>query len=463
MEGVAWISPLPVTQADAVVIGAGAFGLSVAYQLAALGAGRVVVLDRFAPGTQTSPRAAGLYKLDSSRRDPHPAWRSSSIEAIRGFSAKPPGFHCSFVAVRKSFWPPAQQITRRSSTRKPRPPASWGVELETVDARGCSTASRPISPDAASALHTTCPVISTSRSLAPYSRPTRRRSAELGSLVIGETPVTGILVHNGEIAGVTTPRGDIVTPLVIDAAGAWARGVGALAGVEVPVAPVRHQLLITRPIAGMSPQEPIARIVDASAYLRPARGGLMMGGMESDPIAIDPRHDPEFSIPDTPLDMRVLDDLTAALGPLVPALGDTPIAEHRGGLFTMTPDARFLAGPVPGVHGLWTATGCNGSGFSISAGIGRALAEWIVGGEPSDSICSEPRPWTLWSRSPRWTPNVTSSRALAVRELLHTATRGLRSRVEYLVGRYESDFEQTFGASSTGRHGGTRSRIGVYE
>ena len=56
-------TPLPVTHADAVVIGAGAFGLSVGYQLAALGPGRVVVLDRFAPGSQTSPRAAGLYKL----------------------------------------------------------------------------------------------------------------------------------------------------------------------------------------------------------------------------------------------------------------------------------------------------------------------------------------------------------------------------------------------------------------
>jgi glycine/D-amino acid oxidase-like deaminating enzyme len=138
----------------------------------------------------------------------------------------------------------------------------------------------------------------------------------------------------------------------------------------------------------MSVNEPIARIVDASAYLRPARGGLMMGGMESDPIAIDPRRDPDFSMPDTPLDRRILDGFTEALGPLVPALGDTPVAEHRGGLFTMTPDARFLAGPIPGVHGLWTATGCNGSGFSISAGIGRALAEWIIGGEPTMDLSS---------------------------------------------------------------------------
>jgi glycine/D-amino acid oxidase-like deaminating enzyme len=132
----------------------------------------------------------------------------------------------------------------------------------------------------------------------------------------------------------------------------------------------------------MAPTEPIARIVDASAYLRPARGGLMMGGMETDPLVIEPRLDPTFEMSRTPLDMTILDTFTDALGPLVPALGDTPVAEHRGGLFTMTPDARFLAGPVPGVRGLWTATGCNGSGFSISAGVGRALAEWIVGGEP---------------------------------------------------------------------------------
>ena len=66
----------------------------------------------------------------------------------------------------------------------------------------------------------------------------------------------------------------------------------------------------------------------------------------------------------------------------MPALGDTPVAEHRGGLFTMTPDARFLAGPLPGVRGLWTATGCNGSGFSISAGIGEALAARITSDTP---------------------------------------------------------------------------------
>lgn len=377
-------SPLPVTQADAVVIGAGAFGLSAGYQLAAHGVGRVVVLDRFAPGTQTSPRAAGLYKLIQAD-ETLTRLAQSSIEIIRGFS-ETTGIPLSYVQSGSLL---AARTAEHAALVDDEAEASagWGIELEKIDAEG---------------VHRIAPYLTGRGIRTAYFVPgdiyiEEPRSlldaymaaiTQLGSLVIGESPVTGIVVDDSEIVGVSTPRGDIATPLVIDAAGAWARGVGALAGVEVPVAPVRHQLLITRPIAGMSPQEPIARIVDASAYLRPARGGLMMGGMESDPIAIDPRHDPDFRIPDTPLDMRVLDDFTAALGPLVPALGDTPVAEHRGGLFTMTPDARFLAGPVPGVQGLWTATGCNGSGFSISAGIGRALAEWIVGGEPSIDLSS---------------------------------------------------------------------------
>jgi glycine/D-amino acid oxidase-like deaminating enzyme len=377
-------SPLPITQADAVVIGAGAFGLSVGYQLAAHGAGLVVVLDRFAPGTQTSPRAAGLYKLIQAD-ETLTRLAQLSIEVIREFgdaSGVPLPYvqSGSILAARTSEH--AALVEEEAAAA-----AGWGIELEKIDGEG---------------MHRLAPYLTGRGIRTAYFVPgdiyiEEPRSLleaymtaidQLGSFVIGEAPVTGISLEKGEIVGVSTPRGDIVTPLVIDAAGAWARGIGELAGVEVPVAPVRHQLLITRPIAGMSANEPISRIVDASAYLRPARGGLMMGGMESDPIAIDPRHDPDFSMSDTPLDMRVLDEFTESLGPLVPALGDTPVAEHRGGLFTMTPDARFLAGPLPGVRGLWTATGCNGSGFSISAGIGRALAEWIVGGEPTVDLSS---------------------------------------------------------------------------
>ena len=370
--------PLPVNQADAVIIGAGAFGLSAGFQLASLGAGTVVVLDRFAPGSQTSPRAAGLYKLVQAD-ETLCRLAQLSIDVITGFSAAT-GLSLPYVAS-------GSLLTARTRDHaviveeEAAAAARWGVSLEPLDGKGVNRVAPYLTGrDIRAAYFIPGDIyIEEPRTLLEAYV---AAIGQLGSHVIGHAPVTAIRTEHGDVIGVSTPRGDIATPLVVDAAGAWARGVGALAGVDVPIAPVRHQLLITQPIAGMSPTEPIARIIDASAYLRSAQGGIMMGGMEQDPLAIDPRADPEFTIADTPLDMRVLDGFTASLGPLVPALGDTPVAEHRGGLFTMTPDAHFLAGPVPGLRGFWTATGCNGSGFSISAGIGRALAEWIVGGEP---------------------------------------------------------------------------------
>lgn len=372
-------SPLPISQADVVVIGAGAFGLSVAYQLSRLHSGTIAVLDRFEPGSQTSPRAAGLYKqVQASEATSQLA--SLSIDIIRGFTAES-GVPLSYVnsgsilAARTAAH--ADLITAEAAAS-----LTWGVELEPLDAAGVARVAPYLTGKGIrAAFHIPGDIYIEEPAwlLQAYLAALR----ENGAQVIGNAPVRAIAVVDGEITGVDTPRGKISAPLVIDAAGIWARGVAGLVGADLAIAPVRHQLLITRPIAGMAASEPIARIVDASAYLRPARGGLMMGGMEQDPLMIDPRLEENFQIADTPLDSSILDGFVDALGSLVPALGDTPIAEHRGGLFTMTLDGRFLAGPVPGVRGLWAATGCNGSGFSISAGIGRALADWIVGGEPS--------------------------------------------------------------------------------
>ena len=74
----------------------------------------------------------------------------------------------------------------------------------------------------------------------------------------------------------------------IDAAGAWAPGVGTLAAAAIPVQPMRHQLAITPPLPGFRPEEPIVRVVDAAAYVRPCRGGLMWGGFEADPLPMEP-------------------------------------------------------------------------------------------------------------------------------------------------------------------------------
>jgi glycine/D-amino acid oxidase-like deaminating enzyme len=365
-------------RADVVIIGSGAFGLAIAYQLSRIHSGTIVVLDRFDVASQTSPRAAGLYKLVQA--SPVKSQLAAlSIEIIKGFaeeSGQPLDYVQSGSVLAARTDEHAAMIDAEVAQSR-----QWGVEIEDLDTAGLVRIAPYLSGrDIKRAYHIPGDIY--------IEEPSWLLQAYLAALagrgvrVFGNTPVTGFSIEDGAISGVTTPTGDIETQLVVDAAGIWSRQVGSLAGAEVAIAPVRHQLLITRPIAGMAPAEPIARIVDASVYLRPARGGLMMGGMEQNALPIDPRTDPDFEMSQTPLDLRILDEFTKQLGPLTPALGDTPIAEHRGGVFTMTPDGRFLAGPTRQVQGLWLATGCNGSGFSLSAGLGRVLAEWIVGGEP---------------------------------------------------------------------------------
>jgi hypothetical protein len=199
--------------------------------------------------------------------------------------------------------------------------------------------------------------------------------------VLENEPAVGISVTDGRVVGVETAGRSIAARAVVDAAGGWVRQVAELAGARVPVAAVRHQLLITAPVPEVDPADPIARVVDAAVYLRPARGGLMLGGFEAGPLPLDPGQQPDsFSTDDVPLDLGVLRAMAGQVGAEVP-VASAPVAEHRGGLFTMSPDGRFVAGPVPEVPGLWAASGCNGSGFSSSPALGEALAAWITTGD----------------------------------------------------------------------------------
>lgn len=369
--------------ADAVVIGAGAFGLATAWNLARLGVGRVIVLDRFTPGSQTSPRAAGLFKLIQADRT-RTRVSQLAIETVRSFEALtgvplPVVSSGSLLLART---PEHGRMIEQEAAQS----RAWGVELALIDE---AEARRLMPAIEGSGFTAICHIpgdvyIEEPRSLIDaWLAALELRQVE----VRGHSPATGINVRNGAVVGVVTPHGEIAAPIVVDAAGAWARLVGELAGAQVRVLPVRHQLLISEPLAGVAPSHPIVRIVDSAVYLRPARGGLMFGGFESDPLPVDPREQgAHFTMADTPLDMRVLDRLAATVDRHVPVVRDIPVAEHRGGLFTMTADGRFLVGPVPGVRGLWAATGCNGSGFSSSPALGQLLAEWIVGGEPSIDI-----------------------------------------------------------------------------
>ncbi len=378
------MEPLSVQEAEVVVVGAGAFGCATAYHLAALRVGRVVLLDKGRPGEGSSARAAGLFKMVQAD-ETLTRLSKRSAEIVAGFEAAtgvPLLVHRSgsILAART----PAHADLIRTELAQSR---SWGIELEPVDGAGVRRLAPYLDPASFEvALHVPGDLF--------VEEPTMLLEAFLqagtdrGVLVEEDAPAIGLRTERGRVTGVVTPRGEITCETVIDAAGAWAGFVGKQAGVAVPVATIRHELAVTEPIVGIAPDLPIARIIDASAYLRPARGGLMVGGFEPDPLPFAPPADAGWTIADLAIDPSVPARMAAGVEANVPALPGVPYSEVRGGLFTMTPDGRFLAGPVPGLAGFWLNTGCNGSGFSFAAAIGEALAAWITTGAPPLDLSS---------------------------------------------------------------------------
>ncbi|MGH3256409.1 MAG: NAD(P)/FAD-dependent oxidoreductase [Streptosporangiaceae bacterium] len=364
--------------ADVVVIGAGALGLSTALHCALSGRS-VTVVERHIAGSQASGRAAGLFKSvqadelrtrlarrSITRAMTFADWAQTPLPVTR------PG---SFLVARTDRH---RDFLRRELDQS----RGWGVDVR--EATPAELAERlgyyhPVGDYFAVSCPEDIYIEEPASLIQAYLAACRRH----GAAVIENEPVIGIPVTAGRVTGVETEGRSVTTPVVVDAAGGWVRQVANLAETQVPLAPVRHQLLITEPTARVDPADPIIRVVDAAVYLRPARGGLMVGGFESEPLPLDPRHQPpSFSTDDLPLDLGVLLQLAAQVTAEVPLASTAPVAEHRGGLFTMSPDGRFVTGPVPNLPGLWVASGCNGSGFSSSLGIGEALATWITTGTP---------------------------------------------------------------------------------
>jgi glycine/D-amino acid oxidase-like deaminating enzyme len=360
---------------DVVVVGAGALGLSTALHLALAGRS-VTVLERLTAGSQASGRAAGLFKsVQADELRTRLARRSITLAATFAEWAGEP----LAVAAPGSFLIARTGAHGDYLRRELAQSRGWGADVRAAEPGQLAAVSfyRPNEADVALWCPEDIYIEEPTALVAAVVAACRRLGVELAE----NEPVTGILVDDGRVSGVETARRTVTAPVVVDAAGAWARPVGALAGARVPVAPVRHQLLITSPDRGVDPADPIVRVADAAVYLRPARGGLMAGGFEAAPLPLDPAGQAvSFSTDDVPLDLDVLRTLFAMVATEAPVAGCATVAEHRGGLFTMSPDGRFVAGPVPDRAGLWVASGCNGSGFSSSLGIGEALASWMTSG-----------------------------------------------------------------------------------
>ena len=203
-----------------------------------------------------------------------------------------------------------------------------------------------------------------------------------GAEVLTSTRVTGISVERGRVTGVVTDKGPIEAEVVVNAGGMFAGEIGALAGVNVPVVPMAHEYLVTKP-AGLPTDMPTMRDPSLLVYFRPESGGLIMGGYERDPAP--------WSLDGIPADFNGkllaedwprFEELLANALVRVPALADLEVIRLINGPEAFTPDGEFILGPSE-VRGLWTAAGFCAHGLAGAGGMGRLVAEWIVEGTPS--------------------------------------------------------------------------------
>ena len=204
-----------------------------------------------------------------------------------------------------------------------------------------------------------------------------------GATVLENIAVTGIRVENGRVAGVTTTGGDVACEVVVNCAGMWARQLGLMAGVAVPLHASEHFYIVTEPMAGVSPELPVLRDPDGYIYVREEVGGLLMGGFEPVAKPWGMQGIPgDFAFSLLPEDWEHFQVLMEQALIRIPALETAPVRRHVNGPESFTPDGRYLLGEAPECQGFFVAAGFNSIGIASGAGAGRAVAEWIVGGEP---------------------------------------------------------------------------------
>lgn len=363
--------------AEAVVIGAGSFGSSLAFHLAQQGLKDVVLLDRFGVGEQTSPRAAGLTQ-QIRREDDTTLLAKRSVEKIVAFTDEtdiPLEFHQSGsvkMARNEAGVAQVQWEIRRGQ--------QLGLDIRPIDGAELAEGAPWARTDGVLAMWITPSDLYLEPRQVPQVYAAAARA--LGVEILTHTPVTGLIREaSGRIAGVETNKGTISAPIVVDCAGAWTRQVADEEGIRIPVVPMRHQLYITEPLPGVRNAQPICRVIDANVYVRPCWGGLMLGGYETAPTPFEMRDAaPGFQIADMPLDEQILRGLADLVKDQFPVLQGVPLQLYRGGLPTMTADGRHIAGAVPGAEGFFTITGCVVGGLSISPGLGEAMAQLILTG-----------------------------------------------------------------------------------
>jgi glycine cleavage system aminomethyltransferase T/glycine/D-amino acid oxidase-like deaminating enzyme len=366
------------SHARVVVVGGGIVGCSVAYHLTKLGWSDVLLLERRDVSCGTTWHAAGLVgQLRATHNLTRLAKYGADLyERLEAETGQATGFRRpGSISVART---PDRMIELERGASMAR---CFGVEVEVISP---SEAGRrwPLmrTDDLVGALWLprdgrTNP-IDTTRALA-------RGAQQGGARIVENTAVTAIHRRHGAVAGVSTTQGDVACEVVVNCAGMWAREVGRLAAAAVPLHASEHFYIVTDPLPGVAADLPILRDTDGGIYAREEVGGLLMGGFEpvAKPWGMAGIPD-DFAFSLLPEDWEHFEVLMEQAMIRIPALGSAPVRRHVNGPESFTPDGRYLIGEAPECRNFFVAAGFNSIGIASAAGAGKAVAEWIVGGEP---------------------------------------------------------------------------------
>lgn len=358
--------PLPAV-ADVVIVGGGVIGLSAAYHLAQAGVEGVVLLERDAFGSGSTCKAAGGVRANFSD-EVNVALGLRSLETFENFSVELD----QEIDLHQTGY--LFLIDNEDDLRVFRANAdlhrSMGIESHLIDPDEAKRLSPLISSeDLMGALYTPRDGHCTPESVVlGYTRAARRAGATL----VSGCEVTDVTTVGGRILGVHTPTGFITTEHVICAAGAWSGALGAMVGVDLPVTPLRRQIVCTEPIADLPAELPFTIDFASSMYFHREGRGLLLGMPErTDSSSFDLTRTTEW-----------LGDLAEAIAHRVPSLGDVGLARGWAGLYEMTPDHTALIGRSSQTPGFWYATGFSGHGFLMGPAVGEVIRDLYLGQTP---------------------------------------------------------------------------------
>jgi len=386
-------------QAQIIVIGGGIIGCSTAYHLARDHKADVLLLEQGKITSGSTWHAAGLVgQLRSSASITKVL--KYSVDLYKGLAAETgleTGWKmtgCLRLATTPDRW---TEFKRLATTAK-----SFGMEMDLIG------------PDEVKRMW---PLMETADLIGASWLPTDGQASPSditqslakgarmhGARIEEGVTVTGFRMDGRRITHVETTQGLIACDKVVNCGGMWARQIGAMAGVAVPLHPVKHQYIVTEKIPGLAPDAATLRDPDRRTYFKEEVGGLVMGGYEPNPqgwVTGDIPANWEFRLFDDDYD-HFGQHLEQAIA-RVPALADVGVKQMINGAESFTPDGNFILGPAPDCANMYVGAGFNAFGIASGGGAGWVLADWVMNGEaPLDLWAVDIRRFSTLHRDRDW-------------------------------------------------------------